>query len=324
MQIGIGIVILVLSVAALLYIFYSRMNAVQKTGYTAFLILAVGAVIVPLIWIANNQAQAQAQQKEYLQNLNRGAAVFGTYCAQCHGFLGQGISGPPLNGSKAVAALTDDDLRRIISAGIPASTSGVSDLAKFQMAPFSEEYGGSLTDDDITYVMMLIRSSDPAYLAKNHLPNINGFAPDANGYNLVYYQLTTDAARQLYIQQRNALAFHVGPQKDFTNTKTVTMDIINEAAGATVPWGFQFDNIKIKVGTTVTWINVSNAPHTVTSGVGGVPDNYFNSSPGGTPVLQPNNQGKASTFSFTFTKPGTFKYFCAIHPSMVGEITVVP
>jgi plastocyanin/mono/diheme cytochrome c family protein len=324
MQIGIGIVILVVTIGALLYIFYSRMNSVQKTGYTAFLILGVGAVIVPLIWIANNQAQAQSQQTQYLQNLNRGAAVFGTYCSQCHGFLGQGVSAPPLNGSKAVAALTDDDLRRIISAGIPASTSGTSQLAKFQMAPFSETYGGSLTDDDITYVMMLIRSSDPSYLAKNHLPtNINGFTPDANGYNLIYYQLTTAAAQQQYIQQRNALAFHVGPLKDFTNTKSVSMDIVNEAATAAVPWGFQYNNIKIKVGTTVTWTNVSSAPHTVTSGVGGTPDGVFNSSPGGANPLLPNNQGKSSVFSFTFTKAGTFKYFCSIHPSMMGEVTVV-
>jgi len=324
MQIGIGIVVIVLSVAALLYIFYSRLNAVQKTGYAALLVTAIGAIILPLIWIANNQSQAQAQQTQYLQNLNRGAAVYGTYCSQCHGLLGQGINGPQLNGNKDVAKLTDDDLRRIISGGIPASTNGTSELAKFQMAPFSEQYGGSLTDDDITYVMMLIRSSDPAYLAKNHLPNINGFAPDANGFNLIYYQLTTDAARQLYIQQKNELAFHVGPLKDFTNTRTVKMDIINEPSTAPVAWGFQYDNIKIKVGTTVTWVNVSNAPHTVTSGLGGTPDGVFNSSPGGNNPLLPGNQGKSSTFSFTFTKPGTFKYFCAIHPSMLGEVTVVP
>jgi plastocyanin len=73
--------------------------------------------------------------------------------------------------------------------------------------------------------------------------------------------------------------------------------------------GFSFSPsmLTIKVGTTVTWTNNSSAPHTVTSDSGA-----FNGSLG----------GSGATFSFTFTRAGTFSYHCSIHPYMKATITV--
>ena len=80
-----------------------------------------------------------------------------------------------------------------------------------------------------------------------------------------------------------------------------------------------------KVGETVTWRNEEPIGHTVTSGryVGidkttGLrssqrPDGMFNAKLG----------GKGKTFSFTFTKPGTYTYYCDIHQGMNATITVV-
>ena len=68
----------------------------------------------------------------------------------------------------------------------------------------------------------------------------------------------------------------------------------------------------ISVGTTIKWINKDAAPHTVTSGIPGAPTGIFNS----------NNMGQNAQFSFTFNQAGTFKYFCNIHQSMTGTITV--
>lgn len=63
----------------------------------------------------------------------------------------------------------------------------------------------------------------------------------------------------------------------------------------------------VPVGSTVTWTNTDDAPHTVTS-----TDKTLNS-----PSLNTDGQ-----FSFTFTSPGTYAYFCAIHPFMTGKVVV--
>jgi plastocyanin len=91
----------------------------------------------------------------------------------------------------------------------------------------------------------------------------------------------------------------------------------------TNPDGFWYDqpSIKITVGTTVTWVNESSALHTVTSGQPGAPDGKFDS--GTTTLLQPDDQGAASTYQFTFKTPGSYPYYCALHPAMIGLVQVV-
>jgi plastocyanin len=81
----------------------------------------------------------------------------------------------------------------------------------------------------------------------------------------------------------------------------------------------------VPVGTTVTWRNDEPITHTVTSGrYEGVdkttglrseqyPDGAFNA----------KLQGKGKTFSFTFTKPGSYTYYCDIHQGMNATIVVV-
>ena len=75
--------------------------------------------------------------------------------------------------------------------------------------------------------------------------------------------------------------------------------------------GFQYSpfNLTIKAGTTVTWTNNDSAPHTITS-------------LGGEKILDSDDLMKDDTFSFTFDTPGTYEYFCAIHPTMKGKVTV--
>ena len=63
----------------------------------------------------------------------------------------------------------------------------------------------------------------------------------------------------------------------------------------------------VPVGTTVTWVNNDDIPHTVVA-----VDKSFKSK-----VLDTDEK-----FSFTFTKAGTFDYFCSIHPHMTGKVIV--
>jgi len=67
-------------------------------------------------------------------------------------------------------------------------------------------------------------------------------------------------------------------------------------------------NLTVKAGTTVTWTNRDDIPH----GIGSA-DNAFKKSK----ALDTDD-----AFSFTFTTPGTYKYFCYIHPHMVGTVVV--
>jgi plastocyanin len=65
--------------------------------------------------------------------------------------------------------------------------------------------------------------------------------------------------------------------------------------------------LTVTAGTTVTWTNRDDIPHTVVSD-----DKVFKSK-----VLDTDEK-----FSYTFTKPGTYSYFCSIHPKMTGKVVV--
>ncbi|HLY31085.1 MAG TPA: cytochrome c, partial [Ktedonobacterales bacterium] len=117
-NLAIGLAVVVVVVSALIYIFYMRANTVTKTGYAALLFIIVTGLLIPFLAFSQPQAQANATAQQYDLTLQRGAALYGQYCATCHGFQGQGINGPQLNGNPAISKLSDEDLTRIISGGI--------------------------------------------------------------------------------------------------------------------------------------------------------------------------------------------------------------
>ena len=72
---------------------------------------------------------------------------------------------------------------------------------------------------------------------------------------------------------------------------------------------FTFDPpaLKIKAGTVVTWINEDDIPHTVAAA-----GRSFKSKP-----LDTDEK-----YSFTFTTPGSYEYFCSLHPHMMATTIV--
>ncbi len=85
---------------------------------------------------------------------------------------------------------------------------------------------------------------------------------------------------------------------------------------ATAPDQIEIDNfnfapamLTVTAGTKVTWTNHDDIPHTVVSGDD---PRLFKS-----PPLDTDD-----AYSFIFDKPGTYTYFCSIHPKMVGTIIV--
>jgi plastocyanin len=71
---------------------------------------------------------------------------------------------------------------------------------------------------------------------------------------------------------------------------------------------FEPAQLTVKAGTTVIWVNADDIPHTVVATA-----RAFRSK-----ALDTDDK-----FSFTFTTPGSYEYFCSLHPHMKATVTVV-
>jgi len=79
------------------------------------------------------------------------------------------------------------------------------------------------------------------------------------------------------------------------------------AAVTIADFAYSPSSLTIPVGTAVTWKNNDTASHTVTDSNG---------------AFDSGNLDQGKTFTFTFTKAGTYNYGCSYHPSMHGTIVV--
>ncbi len=77
---------------------------------------------------------------------------------------------------------------------------------------------------------------------------------------------------------------------------------------------YEPDTISVSPKTLVIWTNSDVTAHTVTSGKPSENDS-------GT-IFDSGTIGPDTTYSFMFINPGTYDYFCTIHPWMTGEIVV--
>lgn len=86
-----------------------------------------------------------------------------------------------------------------------------------------------------------------------------------------------------------------------------------ESASAVTVEGFSFqpDTIEVEAGTSITWTNEDGVDHTVTAGVPGEPEDTFD---------EPLDSGASAEIALD--EPGTYSYYCAIHPRMTAEIVV--
>jgi plastocyanin len=72
---------------------------------------------------------------------------------------------------------------------------------------------------------------------------------------------------------------------------------------------FSPQTLKVPQGATITWVNRDDVPHTVTSNSG---------------VFDSKTMDTDQTFTQVLKSPGTFPYYCAVHPHMTGTIVVEP
>jgi plastocyanin len=85
------------------------------------------------------------------------------------------------------------------------------------------------------------------------------------------------------------------------DTKTASMEVHVDN------FTFGPDTLTVPANSTVTWVNKDDVPHVIASN-----DGLFKSK-----ALDTDDK-----YSYTFTKTGTYAYYCSIHPKMVGKIVV--
>jgi plastocyanin len=96
----------------------------------------------------------------------------------------------------------------------------------------------------------------------------------------------------------------------FAGSASVTAKAQSPSANAEVKidnFSFGPETITVPLGTTVTWTNRDDIPHTVVSTDG---------------VFKSKVRDTDEKFSYTFAKAGTYPYYCSLHPKMTGRIVV--
>ncbi|MDA4132330.1 MAG: cupredoxin domain-containing protein [Thaumarchaeota archaeon] len=99
-----------------------------------------------------------------------------------------------------------------------------------------------------------------------------------------------------------------GQQGNASSPETTFVSILAGSADS-VSISFSPDQVMVAIGVnnTVTWVNNDNAAHTITAR-----DGSFDS----------GNIGSGGSYTYTFTTPGTYRYYCAYHSWMTGTVVV--
>jgi nitrite reductase (NO-forming) len=110
-----------------------------------------------------------------------------------------------------------------------------------------------------------------------------------------------------------------------TQTSSGTQAPTNTTEVVIANFAYNPADITVPVGTTVTWVNQDSVGHTVTEGDPNSPKptnlRVFDSS-GEALTGKAALIGAGQSWSYTFTTPGTYEYYCIVHPYMIGYITV--
>ncbi len=327
-QAAVGIIVLLVVAGGFLYLFYSRTNAVEKTGYGALAMLSIVSIMISVFWIRETGFETSQKNTQEVTAITSGMQLYAQYCDyNCYAVVNGKLTDVTYNGYTldVLNQLADEDLLRVIDAGIynpkvPAPTTAGA-------IPMSQTYGGALDANQVQYIFQLIRSADPAYMKKQGYPPSVG-----NGFNglLAYLQSTYPAQYAAAVALGTNGQF--GAPVDDTKLKTVALNMVNPPVGAAcTPSCFGPINVKVKVGTVITWTNTTSVAHTVTALSG--------DDPSATPKPDPqifdsgNDPTKyvksGATFTYTVTMAAynlnsdhRVYYFCRIHPTMLAELVI--
>jgi aldose sugar dehydrogenase len=227
------------------------------------------------------------------------------------GFLDGKIYNFSLNADRTHLALPQSLLSPDVDSGLLAS----SDLPTADPIIFGEGFGGITNlvvgPDGYLYVVAIgtgdiYRIFESANISKTTTTTSSPANATSSGIGST--GIVTNASNVTAVDQKNITAVSIEPDASDLADKAFNPSIVN-----------------IKVGDTVVWTNNDPIIHTVVEGSPSLP------SP--TSAIRPEasatgigfgsgflNQGM--TFKNTFDKPGTFNYYCSVHPTMIGKVVV--
>ncbi len=104
-----------------------------------------------------------------------------------------------------------------------------------------------------------------------------------------------------------AMLLFVGSRSVKASTNTNDQPSVEGTEVKIDNFSFTPQTLTVAVGTTVTWTNRDDIPHTVVSTDG---------------VFRSKVRDTDEKFSYTFAKAGTYPYYCSVHPRMTGKVVV--
>lgn len=326
-QIIVGLILILVVTGGLLFIFYSRTNAVQKNGYGSVAMLSLVSLLIPVFWILIGSANTANAQTQQINTIKRGMNLYAQYCTdQCYA-IDKNRNNQVLFAKwnqytfQDLNKLTDEEIKRIIAGGVyPDGKTPANPNAIVK----SEEYGGQLSAMDVNDLLDFVRSSDPAYLQKQ------GYTGDAAVPSLKNFGTFVQTNYQTQFNNAVNLAVNgqFGAPVDMTKETSVAVGIVSTVPGQNCqPACFQYSNLQVKVGTTITWTNQDTNPHTVVA-IQGSDISAHKAAP--EMFETKSNLEKGQTFTwkvtpeaYSFNPDHTIIYYCSIHPDMVAKLTIV-
>jgi len=114
-------------------------------------LLFLFVIAFPIYRVIQPQKLAAAQKEQDAKLAAQGADLFAANCAQCHGAEARGAIGPALNSKQFLGSVTDQQIHRLISTGVPGTL----------MSAYGSDFGGPFTQQQITAIVKYLRSLEP-------------------------------------------------------------------------------------------------------------------------------------------------------------------
>jgi mono/diheme cytochrome c family protein len=112
----------------------------------AFMVVLIFAF--PLYRMREPSLRADAKTEQQVEYTKTGAVLFSNNCASCHGDSGTGGTAPTLNSKEFLGTTEDNQVELLIAGGVSGSS----------MSAWSQDYGGSLTSEQIREIVTYLRS----------------------------------------------------------------------------------------------------------------------------------------------------------------------
>ena len=125
----------------------------REENYTRYLVIGLVLTLIIVIGfgiysIRESTRLALAAEHYTEERVTHGEEIFTAQCASCHGASGEGGVGPALNDRQVLKTTFDDVFFSVIRSGVPGT----------QMPPWSVDFGGPLTDEDVRDVVVFMRA----------------------------------------------------------------------------------------------------------------------------------------------------------------------